>query len=181
MRSTRVSRSFSYVLGRPWRWFFYNLVGLVYGAFTYLLVGAAILLTVWVTHHCVGLWVVREAAPGLNRFDAIFPPPQFGQFPGEVEWSQLGLSAKITAGLILFWIYAAMLLLAAYAVNFYFSINTWIYLLLRRSADGTEFDDVYIREVTDSTAGTENAPESPTDNTVGPDIPDESPEAKPTA
>jgi len=38
-------------------------------------------------------------------------------------------------------------LLAAYAVSFGISASTWVYLLLRRSADGNELSDIYTIEV----------------------------------
>jgi len=141
-----ISRSFGYVLGRPWRWLFYNLVALVYGAIVYLIVGVVIYGVILVTQKCVGLLVFTQTADGVNRFTAILPPPRVGQLPEAAQWSQLGALAKTASGLVYGWVYLTALLLAAFAVGFFVSVNTWVYLLLRRSTDGTEFDDIFIEE-----------------------------------
>jgi len=139
-----ISRAFGYVIGRPWRWLFYSLLALVYGALTYVLLGMVLYLAIGVTQRCVGLWVFNEVAPGLSRFDAMLPPPRMGHLAYEVQDWQLGGWGTMVARLVSIWVYAVIGLLAAYAVSYYFCASTWIYLLLRRSADGVEFDDVYI-------------------------------------
>ena len=141
-----ISRAFGYVTNRPWQWLFYTLVSLVYGAVTYLVVGAVIFLTIWFTRHFAGQWVVRDAAEGLNRFEAILPEVEFGNLSYETDWSQMSFSAKATAALVSGWVHLVFALLGAFAVSYYFCASTWIYLLLRRSCDGTEYDDVYIEE-----------------------------------
>ena len=137
-----VSRAFSYVYGRPWRWLFYNAVALVYGAITYLFVGAVVFLTIWLTQRCVGAWVLAGDGP-VAHFDAMFPEPTLGRVSHEVAWGQLSTTGKITAALIAVWIYLLIALVGAYAVSFYQCSQTWIYLLLRRSADGTSCDHVW--------------------------------------
>ena len=141
-----VSRSFHYVIGRPWRWLAYNMLALVYGAVTYLFVGMLIYLTLWITQRFVGLGVFRELEGGMSRFDAILPPPRLGELMYDGQPAELTLPGKIAAGLVSVWRYLTIGLLAAYAVSFYFCSNTWIYLLLRRSADGAELDEVYVEE-----------------------------------
>ena len=141
-----VSRSFHYLIGRPWRWLVYNTVALVYGAVTYLFIGMLIYLTLWVTQRFVGLGVFRELEGGMSRFDAILPPPRLGELMYDGQPADLTLPGKIAAGLVSVWRYLTIGLLAAYAVSFYFCSNTWIYLLLRRSADGAEYDEVYEEE-----------------------------------
>lgn len=139
-----VSRAFGYVLGRPGRWLFYNLLLLVYGALTCLLVALVLCLTVKITRWSVGLLVINDAGPQLNRFDAIFPNTQQAGQDGD-SWSQLDVWGKTAASMVRLWVHLVRLLLPAYAVSFYFSANTWIYLLLRRWTDGTEFDNVFVQ------------------------------------
>jgi len=110
-----ISRAFGYILNRPWRWLFYNLITFVYGALTYLLVSMVLFLTLWITHRCVGLWVFTETTEGLNRFESIFPTPVLSHLAGGVGWSGLSVFDKTAAGLILFWVYFTLLLLGAYA------------------------------------------------------------------
>lgn len=142
-----VSRIYNYVFGRPWRWLFYSLISLVYGAITYLFVGLVIFLALHATRYCVGAWVFRDAAvENLNRFAVIMPLPQLGELTYDIQWSKLNWAGKITLLLVSIWVRLAMGLLAAYAISYYFSSQTWIYLLLRRAADGTEYDDLFVEE-----------------------------------
>lgn len=138
-----ISRSFAYLLGKPWRWLFYNVTALVYGAITYLFVATIVFLTLWITQRCVGTGVLREEN-GVGRFEAIFPVPEVGDLAYEPKWESLGVSGKISAAMVSAWVYLVIGVTAAFAISFYFNINTWIYLLLRRCADGTEFDEVFV-------------------------------------
>ena len=133
-----ISRAYSYVFKRPWHLVFYTLVSLVYGAVTYLFVGAVIYLCLTITHRFVGTWVSQA------HFQALMPLPQLGDLSYDVEWSRLGASATVAAALIKLWVSLLVAMLGAYAISYYFSANTWIYLLLRRAEDDTEFDDVHL-------------------------------------
>ncbi|MCC7145883.1 MAG: hypothetical protein IT443_05510 [Phycisphaeraceae bacterium] len=139
-----VSRVFSYVVTRPWQWFFYTIISLVCGAAAYLVAGALVFLTLRVTHYWVGLWVFAEAGKGVNRFEAMLDDPTFGVLAYTIRWDQLGVTGKIAAGLMAVWTYSLLGLLLAYAITFYVSAQTLIYLLLRRSVDGTAFGEVYV-------------------------------------
>ncbi len=141
-----VSRSFNYIFGRPWRWLLYTGVSLVYGAITYLFVVLVIFLTVWLTHRGAGWWVIARVGEeaSINRFDAMLTPPQIGELVYNIEWDALPATGKAAAGIILVWVMLLLGLLPAYAISFYFSAHTWIYLLLRRSADGTDLTEFYV-------------------------------------
>ncbi len=141
-----ISRSFNYVISRPWRWVFYNAVALLYGAVTYLFVGMVVFVTLWMTHRFVGMGVVRELESGASRFDAILPAPRLGQLTYENRSSPLSLPGQLAAVLVFVWRNLTIGLVAAYAVSYYFCAHTWIYLLLRCNADGTGFDEVYLEE-----------------------------------
>lgn len=164
-----ISRVYNYVLGRPWRWLFYSIVSLVYGAICYLFVGLIVFLTLWLTHQFAGAWVVADTADGINRFDAIMPAPRLGELISyRPEWHTLGPSGKIAAAVVLAWRWLFIGLLPAFALSFYFSAHTWIYLLLRRAADETEFDDAFIEtaENTDRQTTSSPAAESSSGNHV---------------
>ena len=139
-----LSRVYHYVFFRAWRLIFYNVVALVYGAATYLFVGALIFLILMVTQKFAGSFVWASAPGVADRFELIMPPPQVGQLGYELDWSSLAGSAAVTAALIKVWSFVLVALLGAYAVSYYYCAQTWIYLLLRRAADGTEYDDVYL-------------------------------------
>jgi hypothetical protein len=138
-----ISRAFGYVINRPWQWLFYTAVALVYGAITYLFIGALIFMTLMVTQHFISSGVIRMAED-VGRFDAMLPPPQFGVLAHEVNWSVLSLPGKAAAALVWVWVFLLVGSLAAYAVSYYLCAHTWIYLLLRQATDGTEMDDVYV-------------------------------------
>jgi len=139
-----VSRSFGYVIGKPWHWLFYTMLSIVYGAATYLFVGAVIFLSLLATHHFVSMGVVAEAAEGVSKYEAITQSPRLGQLIYSVDWEQqTGFTGRATAGLIWVWVFLLTASLGAFAISFYFSANTWIYLLLRRSNDGTAFDEIH--------------------------------------
>lgn len=142
-----VSRAFNYVFGRPWRWLFYNLVALVYGAITYLFIGMVLFLSLWLVQRAVSWWVFADAnpdtLPGVDRFEAMLTLPRLGELTYDVAWAELSSSAKIAAGLIWVWVALLLGLMPAYAISFYFAAHTWIYLLLRRSADGAELHELY--------------------------------------
>jgi hypothetical protein len=153
-----LSRLFYYAGGRPIRWLFYNLVALVYGAITYLLLGMVIFMALLITHGCVGGGVTSTTSWGVNRFEAIWPEPQFASLPYQLDWDQLGTGGKLAAAAVWVWIFLLAGLLAAYAVNYYICANTWVYLLLRRAADGTDFDEVYLPKSLEEAATTITGP-----------------------
>lgn len=156
-----ISRSFAGVLERPWKWLFYTATALVYGAIAYLLVGVVVFLTLWATQRGVGLGVFREVTTGVeltgvqgvNRFDAIMPPPAIGQLVDYEDRSDLlPFWSRGTAGIIRFWVCLVAGLMPAFAISFYFSANTWIYLLLRKSADGIDYDEIFVDPSSDDAA-----------------------------
>ena len=139
------SRVFHYVTGRPWQYLFYNLVMVVYGAVTYLFVGLVVFLTLWCTKVGVGLWAFASIGEdGPNRFDAILPAPRLGELVHTVEWAALDGTGATAAAIVMVWVKLLIALLPAFAVSFFFCEQTWIYLLLRRSADGSELDEVHL-------------------------------------
>ena len=102
------------------------------------------------------------------------PQPQAGKLTDFwPQFAALSTSGRIAASLVLVWVWLFIGLLAAFAVSFYFSAHTWIYLLLRHSADGTEFDDVFVEQSTSEGEGSMDdtaAPEQtePTSAVQGP-------------
>ncbi len=137
-----LARAFNYVLNRPWRWLFYNVAAMVHGAITYLFISFVVFALLWVVQAAAGYWVFTGTGLETNRFDAIFPPPRFGQLSYDVDYTSLDWSGRIAAWVIRCWIFFVIGLLPAFVFSYYLCANTWIYLLLRRSADGVEIEDV---------------------------------------
>jgi hypothetical protein len=142
-----IARAFNYVMGQPWRWLCYTLVALVYGAITYAFVGLFIFIAIYFTHQSLDLGVVAQVGEGVDavgRFEAMFQAPRLGELAYQVQWDELSWSAKIAAALIWVWVMLLIALLPAFVISYYFTAHTWIYLLLRRSSEGAEFDEVYL-------------------------------------
>ncbi|MEX2215156.1 MAG: hypothetical protein WD768_13565 [Phycisphaeraceae bacterium] len=141
-----IARVFNYVINRPWRWFIYNFFALLYGAVTYLFIAFLLVLLVNVVHEFVGFWVVTKTDLGVNRFDVIFPSPRGTGLSYTSDYQMLDWSGRIAAIFVRCWMFFTILLTMAYVVTFFFSAQTWIYLLLRKSSDGVGFEDVYLEE-----------------------------------
>ena len=138
-----VSRAYNYVVGRIWQYLFYTAVVIVYGAVAYLLVGLVVFSTIWLTRGALSIWSGGEVADGVTRLDAVMPQPTWGSLLAEADWDQLDRTGTVTAALIMVWNRLLIAVLPAFAVSYYFNVQTWVYLLLRRSADLVEFDEVY--------------------------------------
>ena len=130
-----ISRAYNYVMGRPWRWLFYTVVSLLYGAVTYSFLFVVIFITLVVTHWFAGAW--------SDRLDPVFPSPQLATlFEPLGDPESLDGWGKTVHGFLSLWLYLIVGLLPAYAVSYYQCAQTWIYLLLRRAADGIPYEDV---------------------------------------
>lgn len=140
-----ISRIYNYALGRPWRTILYNGVALIYGALTYLFVAALLLFAITAARGAVG-WGHVTGDYGMPVFDAMVPLPTMHGDGGVIDWSLLGWSARFAAVLVAGWHWLALGLLLAFAISFYVSASTWVYLLLRRSADASDFDDVWLHD-----------------------------------
>lgn len=154
-----ISRIYNYALGRPWRTILYNGVALIYGAVTYLFVAALLFIAIVAARSAVG-WGHVTGAYGMPVFDAMIPSPSMHGDGGVIDWSLLGWSAKFAAVLVAGWHWLALGLLLAFAISFYVSASTWVYLLLRRSADASDFDDVWLSDEPEQHSAPEVASES---------------------
>lgn len=140
-----ISRAYSYVLFRPWRLLGYTFTSLVYGAATGLFVTGMLALTLLLAHGFAGEWVWAGGSDwAATRFDQIVPLAGTAALSYEADLSSLDASGRIAAVLIRGWIYILLCTLGAYGLSYWFCAQTWIYLLLRRVADGNEYDDVYV-------------------------------------
>ncbi len=164
-----ISRGYSYVYARPWRLLGYGLVSLVYGAATYLFVGAMIFLTLYLTHAAVGCF---DGGISVDRFETMMPEPRFGELAMQSDLDALNWSGLVATFLIRVWVYLAIGLVAAYAISYYFSATSTIYLLLRRRCDGTDMGQCFVE--TDDGGGdrpTAAAEKTVTSSDAQPDLP----------
>ena len=138
-----ISRAYNYALGRPLRFVVYTAGVILYGAATYVLVGLVVFLTLWMTRRFLGVWAFAEVEPGTTRLEAMLPSPRVGRPHATADFGALQQSAWGTAaaGIITAWVQLLLAVLPAYALSYYFSAQTWVYLLLRRAADGTDYHE----------------------------------------
>jgi len=144
------SRSYSYVYARPWRTMFYTLVTAVYGTlcfvFVKLLVGLVFNSASTVLGATMNLSSGSLSAP-LGKLQAMwFSPTLSGPFFGRFYLFNLSWSERIASFFIAFWVFVLVGLVIAFAISFFFSGSTLIYLLLRRCVDATEMDEVYVED-----------------------------------
>ena len=121
------SRSYAYVFQRPLQYLFYAVVAGVFGSLCWVLVssfaGGIIAMTHWAAS-----WAVSEG--------------RMGAVVGGME--NPGQFARVGAGLIFLWVGCVKLLAVGFLYSYFFTVAGAIYLLLRRDADATEMDEVYL-------------------------------------
>ncbi|MEM8738235.1 MAG: hypothetical protein AAGG38_07125 [Planctomycetota bacterium] len=129
-----VSRVSTFLIYRPIRYLVMTAVAVVYGALTYLLVGFVVFLALWFTRAAVGAWV--------GGFDRLMPVPELGQPLGVVATDEeLGATRRASGWLIHVWAGLWFGGSLAYVISYVFTAQTWMYLILRRVAEGTSFEE----------------------------------------
>lgn len=151
------SRTYSYVYSKPWRTTFYVLVSVAYGAVCLVFVKFFVRVMLWAAHFFLGFsmnWGGASVAKGEvsnpPKLHAIWQAPSltgessfWGSFD-EVKLANLSWFAQI---LFRGWIYLVWALVAAFAISFFYSASTVIYLLLRREVDLTDLEDVFFDDL----------------------------------
>jgi hypothetical protein len=126
------------------------------------------------------LGIFVHADSGRDLLSAMWPSPAAtGRLAFHVQASQLNWGQWTGAWLLAFWVYLVVGLLGAFALSFYFSVNTIIYFLMRNEVDATELDDVYL-EQSDEDFG-EPAPAGPAAPTGGAAVTSAAPASTPEA
>jgi hypothetical protein len=168
-----LSRSFSYVFQRPWHYLWYASVAVAYGAVVIFFVGFMGSLTVYLSKWAVSntTWIASREPSYLF----VYAPESFGWRTlllegAKVEFDEnkvtlplvvggtidrvaydryvtdLNWWNKAGAGLVAVWLGLLFLLILGFGYSFFFSTTTIIYLLMRRSLDASDMDEVYLEE-----------------------------------
>lgn len=137
-----VSRAMNYVLYRPWQLAGYLVAAVIYAAAVYLVIAAVAGLGLSATAGFVesGVVVGYEDNDEVSRFEAILVAAQ-AQRMGQEDWATLEGTDRVSAWIVARWIDLVGALVAAVMLSLYFTLQTWVYLLIRRSADGTPLED----------------------------------------
>ncbi len=138
-----VSRAFSYVFSRPWRYLAYHLVAFLYAIpsclFVLLFTGAFLKLA---------LRLCQLGMPhAADRFGLVVAA-QSPALGGSFSWAPFsqGPLLWVTTCLVFAMIFILAGLSWAYPVSYLFSARTIIYFLMRKAVDGTEMREVYEEE-----------------------------------
>jgi len=148
-----ISRSFGYLIARPWRTALYLLVSMAYGAICLTFVKILTRLTLACAHAGLGLvmnvdHVKTSTGAEVGKLDAMWQAPSvdfvstpfIGAFVGEPA----STTQVVAQWIVKAWVYGVWTLVGAFAVAFAYSSFTLIYFLLRREVDATGFEDVYV-------------------------------------
>ncbi len=142
-----ISRSISYIFGRPWRAGLYALVAVIYGSVCYLFVNLFIYVSLSATRTAikVGTWAGGTKMKGaVDRIDPMWGQPKFDALHGGVNHAAMSWSESLASWIMMLWIYLLIGVVIAFVVTFFVSASTMIYYLLRRQVDATDLDDVYV-------------------------------------
>ena len=146
-----VSRSMSYVYGRPFRVIAYAVVVKLYGLVCCAVVWAFAFALVKLTFFSVGLGM--HALSGSNRKldligDYIFGPSHNDPTPvtmGAIVEAHGWFAPVLVVALAVF-VLVIFGLAAGYVVSFQYTARTLVYFLLRKAEDHTEMDEVWLDE-----------------------------------
>lgn len=138
-----MSRSYSYVLGRPWRYLFYAVVAVLHGMVSMTIVVALAYAVIWFSQYAAS-W-----GGGFANLRSLYSLlPEVGHWRRDFGSSDAVLTGttRTTAILIGFWAHFVLLGVVGIAHSFFWCATTIIYFLLRRDVDDTELDEVFIEE-----------------------------------
>ena len=157
-----ISRSFSYLYARPWRLLFYSVAALLYGALCYIFVRFFLRLMLSLTHTFTGLFIFRHADNTAPLWPTIWPNPiNSAHLTYNVDFLTLSGGQDLGAFFVALWVSLTVAMLGAFAISFYFSANTIIYVLMRNEVDATELDDVYLEQTEEELIDAPLPPETP--------------------
>ena len=135
-----LSRSQQYLLQRPLHYLFYVLVAVFVGWLGWLVVSnfaaGVVGMTAWAADWGAdsSRWLAGPDT-GARRVDLLTS-----------ENANLGAAGHVGAGLLLFWCGCVKMLAVGFLYSYFWTASTCIYLLLRRDADATEIDEVFLED-----------------------------------
>ncbi len=141
-----ISRSFSYVYAKPWRMIIYTAIAAVYGSICYMFVRIFAFLSLWITHWLLrlGVWV-DNGSKEVNKLTAIWPKPVFVKLLGSSKPLATNWTESVAVFLVYLFVLVIVGLVVSFIISFYFSANTIIYSLMRKTVDNTALEDIYMQ------------------------------------
>jgi hypothetical protein len=141
-----ISRSFSYVYAKPWRMIVYTAIAAVYGSICYTFVRVFAFLSLWIARWLLqlGLWV-DNGSDQVNKLVAIWPKPDFRYLLGTSNPAATNWTESVAAFLVYLFLLVVVGLVVSFIISFYFSANTIIYSLMRKTVDNAALEDIYLQ------------------------------------
>jgi hypothetical protein len=121
-----LSRSYAYVFQRPVHYLFYAIIAAIFGWLGWILVQNFASGVIWMTY-----WAASWGA-GHERITAV------------IQGSDIGAMGRAGTWLIHAWAGCVKLLAVGYLFSYFWTASVAIYLLLRRTVDATEMDEVFL-------------------------------------
>lgn len=136
-----IGRSFSYVLNRPVRMFYYVFMSSAFGTFFYLILRLMIFIVLRFTYRLLGAGMAM--AHHGDKIERVWVRPVFlnilNKASGATNWSETAASYVIYMFLLII-----VGFLLAYIISYIFSAATIIYALMREKVDHVGYDQVYL-------------------------------------
>lgn len=169
-----VTRSLTYVFQRPWQYAWYGLVAIAYGAVVIFVIGFLGSFAVYLSKWGVSQTFWIETADREPSYLFVYAPQSFGwrtmlldgatvngeqvvqngainpvlykeyvsgDGPDSLRWWN-----KVGAGMVAVWTGLVFLLVVGFGYSFFWSASSIIYMLLRKTVDHQEMDEVYFEE-----------------------------------
>jgi hypothetical protein len=144
-----ISRSISYISSRPWRYLFYTAFAAAYGCLTFVLVKFVTFLTLMIAHTSVGTFTFNWGTSGtMSKLDRLWAAPQLlSPWPhAGMPPEQMANAESLGSYLMVAWVWVVLGLMVAFLFSFFFTSQTVVYFLLRRTVDATDIEEVYMEE-----------------------------------
>jgi hypothetical protein len=141
-----ISRSFSYVYARPWRMIVYTAIAAVYGSICYTFIRIFAFLSLWITRWLLQLCLWADnGSKQVNKLVAIWPKPEFRYLLGSSSPAATNWTESVAAFLVYLFLLVVVGLVVSFIISFYFSANTIIYSLMRKTVDNAALEDIYLQ------------------------------------
>ena len=137
-----MTRSFAYVLQRPFHYLCYALVAILFGGITWFLVSSVADGMVGLTYWSVswGANITGEDITGVDRIDQLVLGMPLDDQGNLTETSPMYAGRS----LINFWNAVIKSLAAAFLYGLFWCLSSAVYLLLRKDVDQTEMDEIFL-------------------------------------
>ena len=93
----------------------------------------------------LGVWTDSAKDQGLSKIAVVWSRPEFFNLFGHSGQVSRNVTESIAAFLVYLAVVTAAGILASFVISFYFSANSVIYALMRKTIDNTSLNNVYVQ------------------------------------